>query len=81
MYPRQIDGLAKAATDPSSRLSVLLLPSNTGGDATLAILPLFQEEIDLESLGVDTAAWGTEGLASYDAFSWYPSEDCSGLRA
>lgn len=59
-----MDGLTKLATDPASRLSVLLLPTNTGGDATLAILPFFQEEIDLESLGVDADAWGNDGLAS-----------------
>ena len=54
----QAEGLAKSATDPGSRLSVLLLPSNTGGDATLAILPFFQDEIDLESIGVDAATFG-----------------------
>lgn len=64
-YPiLQADGRAKAATDPASRLSVLLLPSNTGGDGTLAILPFFAEEIDLESLGVDADAWGPDGVAS-----------------
>lgn len=59
-----MDGRAKNATDPSSRLAVMLLPSNTGGDGTLVILPFFQEEIDLESLGVDTDAWETDGMTS-----------------
>lgn len=31
----------------------MLLPTNTGGDGTLAILPFFQEEIDTEILGAD----------------------------
>lgn len=35
----------------------MLLPTNTGGDGTLAILPFFQDEIDLDSLGVDADAW------------------------
>ncbi|KAL8292101.1 hypothetical protein RQP46_001567 [Phenoliferia psychrophenolica] len=62
--PQVVDGLARTATDPASRLSVLLLPSNTGGDGTLAVLPFFQEELDLESLGVDAAAWGADGIPS-----------------
>ncbi|KAI5476013.1 cleavage and polyadenylation specificity factor subunit 1 [Pseudohyphozyma bogoriensis] len=60
----QVARLTLSATDPSSRLSVLLLPTNTGGDGTLAILPFFQEEIDLESLGVDAEAWGSGAVAS-----------------
>lgn len=35
----------------------MLLPSNTGGDAILAILPFFQEDLDLESMGVDASAF------------------------
>ncbi|KAM0749012.1 hypothetical protein T439DRAFT_382097 [Meredithblackwellia eburnea MCA 4105] len=62
--PQVAEGLALSATDPSSRMSVLLLPSNTGGDGTLAILPFFQEELDLEGLGVDKDAWDKDGLAS-----------------
>ena len=50
--------MAKSVTDPASRISVMLLPTNTGGDATLAILPFFQEDIDLESMGVDANAFG-----------------------
>jgi cleavage and polyadenylation specificity factor subunit 1 len=45
------------ATDPGSRVSVMLLPTNTGGDGALAILPFFQDEIDLDSLGVDKDAY------------------------
>ncbi|KAM0789430.1 hypothetical protein ACM66B_000255 [Microbotryomycetes sp. NB124-2] len=62
--PQVAEGTAKAATDPASRISVLLLPSNTGGDGTLAVLPFFQEDIDLESIGMDAAAWGQEGAGS-----------------
>lgn len=60
----QAEGSTKAATDPASRISVLLLPSNTGGDGTLAVLPFFQEDIDLESIGMDADAWGAEGGGS-----------------
>ncbi|KAK4054607.1 mRNA cleavage and polyadenylation factor subunit [Microbotryomycetes sp. JL221] len=62
--PQVAEGSGLAATDPASRMSVLLLPSNTGGDGTLAILPFFQEDIDLESIGMDAAAWGNEGAGS-----------------
>ncbi|KAK4694040.1 hypothetical protein P7C70_g8813, partial [Phenoliferia sp. Uapishka_3] len=62
--PQVVDGLARTATDPGSRISVLLLPSNTGGDGILAVLPFFQEELDLESLGVDADAWGADGIPS-----------------
>jgi cleavage and polyadenylation specificity factor subunit 1 len=60
----QAEGLAKSVTDPGSRLTVLLLPSNTGGDATLAILPFFQEDLDLEGLAVD-AMFGSTGMTSW----------------
>ncbi|GAA5916679.1 hypothetical protein JCM5296_000765 [Sporobolomyces johnsonii] len=56
------------ATDPSSRMTVLLLPTNSGGDGTLAILPFFSEELDLEGLGMDREGWdrvGGEGSIPY----------------
>ncbi|SCZ90601.1 BZ3500_MvSof-1268-A1-R1_Chr9g10894 [Microbotryum saponariae] len=71
--PQVAEGSTLAATDPASRLSVLLLPSNTGGDGTLAILPFFQEEIDLDSLGVDAEAWGPQGIASLVCIPYAPS--------
>ncbi|GAA5932547.1 hypothetical protein JCM1841_004309, partial [Sporobolomyces salmonicolor] len=49
------------ATDPSSRMTVLLLPTNSGGDGTLAILPFFTEELDLEGLGMDREGWDRVG--------------------
>ena len=53
----------QTAVDPASRVAVMLLPTNTGGDASLAILPFFQEEIDFDALGLDVAA---EGDAAHD---------------
>jgi cleavage and polyadenylation specificity factor subunit 1 len=35
----------------------MLLPTNTGGDGTLALLPFFSEELDWDSLGMDKAGW------------------------
>lgn len=48
------------AVDPASRLAVLLLPTNSGGDATLALLPFFADDVDLEGLGMDQDAWGEQ---------------------
>jgi len=45
------------AVDPSSRLAAMLLPTNSGGDATLALLPFFADDLDLEGLGMDQDAW------------------------
>ncbi|GJN92589.1 hypothetical protein Rhopal_005620-T1 [Rhodotorula paludigena] len=45
------------AVDPASRLAALLLPTNSGGDGTLALLPFFAEELDLEGLGMDREGW------------------------
>ncbi|GAA5901725.1 hypothetical protein JCM8208_003569 [Rhodotorula glutinis] len=45
------------AVDPSSRLACMLLPTNSGGDATLALLPFFADDLDLEGLGMDQDAW------------------------
>ncbi|GAA5859437.1 hypothetical protein JCM8547_006821 [Rhodosporidiobolus lusitaniae] len=60
------------AVDPSSRLAAMLLPTNTGGDGTLALLPFFGEELDWDSLGMDREGWessqqqpnGTSGSGS-----------------
>ncbi|GAA6031493.1 hypothetical protein JCM8097_006482 [Rhodosporidiobolus ruineniae] len=52
------------AVDPSSRLAVMLLPTNTGGDGTLALLPFFSEELDFDSLGMDRAGWEGAGASS-----------------
>ncbi|BGP09960.1 mRNA cleavage and polyadenylation factor subunit [Rhodotorula toruloides] len=38
-----------------TRLAALLLPTNTGGDGTLALLPFFGEELDWEGLGLQDA--------------------------
>ncbi|BGP33959.1 mRNA cleavage and polyadenylation factor subunit [Rhodotorula toruloides] len=38
-----------------TRLAALLLPTNTGGDGTLALLPFFGEELDWEGLGLTEA--------------------------
>lgn len=48
------------AVDPASRLAALLLPTNSGGDATLALLPFFADDVDLEGLGMDQDAWGEQ---------------------
>lgn len=44
---------AQLAVDPAGRLVALLLPTNSGGDATLALLPFFTEELDYAQLGID----------------------------
>lgn len=49
------------AHDPNSRMTVLHLPTNSGGDGTLAILPWFTEELDLEGLGMDRQGWEQGG--------------------
>ncbi|GAA5945459.1 hypothetical protein JCM10213_005995, partial [Rhodosporidiobolus nylandii] len=51
------------SADPSSRLAALLLPTNTGGDSTLALLPFFADELDWDSLGMDRSAAGGAGGA------------------
>jgi hypothetical protein len=45
------------SVDPASRLAAMLLPTNTGGDGTLALLPFFTEELDWDSLGMDREGW------------------------
>lgn len=35
----------------------MMLPTNTGGDGTLALLPFFSEELDWDSLGMDREGW------------------------
>ncbi|GAA5828393.1 hypothetical protein JCM3770_000473, partial [Rhodotorula araucariae] len=45
------------AVDPASRLAALLLPTNSGGDATLALLPFFADDLDLDTIGIDRDAW------------------------
>ncbi|GAA5823369.1 hypothetical protein JCM11251_007584 [Rhodosporidiobolus azoricus] len=49
------------AVDPASRLAAMLLPTNTGGDGTLALLPFFSEELDWEGLGFSAAAKDPQG--------------------
>ncbi|GAA5941609.1 cleavage/polyadenylation factor CFT1 [Sporobolomyces koalae] len=49
------------AHDPASRMTVLHLPTNSGGDGTLAVLPWFTEELDLEGLGMDRQGWEQGG--------------------
>ncbi|GAA5906861.1 cleavage/polyadenylation factor CFT1 [Sporobolomyces salmoneus] len=49
------------AHDPISRMTVLHLPTNSGGDGTLAVLPWFTEELDLEGLGMDRQGWEQGG--------------------
>lgn len=41
---------AQLAVDPASRLVAYLLPTNSGGDATLALLPLFTDDDDEDDL-------------------------------
>ncbi|BGP50192.1 mRNA cleavage and polyadenylation factor subunit [Rhodotorula kratochvilovae] len=57
------------AVDPASRLAALLLPTNSGGDGTLALLPFFADDLDLDELGMDRDAWehqqGTGGSIPY----------------
>ncbi|GAA5973411.1 hypothetical protein JCM11641_006446 [Rhodosporidiobolus odoratus] len=40
------------AVDPSSRLAALHLPTHTGGDGSLALLPFFTEALDWADLGL-----------------------------
>ncbi|GAA5993443.1 hypothetical protein JCM5350_000095 [Sporobolomyces pararoseus] len=49
------------AHDSNSRMTVLHLPTNSGGDGTLAILPWFTEELDLQGLGMDQQGWEQGG--------------------
>ncbi|GAA5885680.1 hypothetical protein JCM16303_003111 [Sporobolomyces ruberrimus] len=49
------------AHDSNSRMTVLHLPTNSGGDGTLAVLPWFTEELDLEGLGMDRQGWEQGG--------------------
>lgn len=42
-------------------MTVLHLPTNSGGDGTLAVLPWFTEELDLEGLGMDRQGWEQGG--------------------
>ncbi|GAA5919136.1 hypothetical protein JCM6882_002398 [Rhodosporidiobolus microsporus] len=52
------------SVDPASRLAAMLLPTNTGGDGTLALLPFFSEELDWEGLGFSAEAKDSQGGGS-----------------
>ncbi|GAA5965654.1 hypothetical protein JCM3765_000915 [Sporobolomyces pararoseus] len=59
--PQLVAGQTLLAHDPNSRMTVLHLPTNSGGDGTLAVLPWFTEELDLEGLGMDRIGWEQGG--------------------
>ncbi|GAA5985839.1 hypothetical protein JCM10908_006298 [Rhodotorula pacifica] len=62
------------ACDPASRLVAYLLPTNSGGDGTLALLPLFTEaeELDYDQLGMVSGAGG-DGNNNGNSIPYAPS--------